>query len=170
MPFGMNAGCGPGLHRHASHDYCHPVDREHEGQGAPDQGEAGRGWTRDDVAQLLQRVGPDSGPDGLRRAAQQLMRTNDPGLRAVAHFLAEAGDALHFGRRGEAERLYRQALERAGSLSSRQQLSLRARVGKARRAADELAKDIGGAGAPMTGGMVSTPVAGGGRRRSRRGR
>jgi hypothetical protein len=96
------------------------------------------------------------------------MRANDPGLRAVAHFLAEAGDALHFGRRDVADQMYQRALERAGSLSGRQQLSLRARIGKARRSAAELAKDIGAAGAPMTGGMVSTPVAGGGGRRQRR--
>jgi hypothetical protein len=37
----------------------------------------------------------------------------------------------------------------------------------AKRAAQELAKDIGAVGAPTTGGMVSTPTAGGGKRRKR---
>lgn len=168
MPF-SNSGCRASFHRHASHDYCHPVNREHERQGGGSGAPEGQGWSRDNIHHLLQRVGPDSGEVKLRQAAQQLRRSGDPGLGAVAFFLAEAGDALHYGRQDQANALYQKALQRATALTKGKQLSLRARLAGlvAKRAARQLEKDIGAAGAPMTGGMVSTPTAGSGKRRRR---
>jgi hypothetical protein len=103
----------------------HPEDVE----GGKSRQQAGRQWADeqpkqtvvDDVSTILQRLDPQgSSPDEFRQAATKLRRTanGDATANAVAFFLAEAGDAMKYGRKDMAAQMYDKALRRASAPQS----------------------------------------------------